>query len=339
MKTLFTLALTLSTTIAHADMQASHLSFDMTVPHHKTAMSGAIWYPTEERGAETLYGDNPVFHGTPVQTNSILADGTFPVVLVSHGLGGNIRTLGWLTAGLAARGAIVVSVNHPNSTTGDLDMLTGLNHGTRAQDMSRALDALLADPMFAGQIDADRILATGFSYGGWTALSLGGVTGNLAGYANHCDEAGTGSTHCRDIARGGIDLRDLDVAAWNASYKDDRITAVAAIDPGLHYGLEAHNIANSVSDVSLIALGTGAHRLFATDFSGNGSWFSDLMPDASIVTIEHASHFSALLTCKPMGAVILREEGDDPVCDDVAGSTRTEVHAEILTAISDQIGL
>ena len=42
------------------------------------------------------------------------------------------------------------------------------------------------------RVDESRIVAVGFSYGGWTALSMGGATGNLAGYAAYCDEWGSG---------------------------------------------------------------------------------------------------------------------------------------------------
>jgi predicted dienelactone hydrolase len=280
-----------------------------------------------------------VFHGTPVQEGGTIDKGPFPVVLLSHGLGGNIRTLSWLSAGLAARGAVVVSVDHPNSTTADFDLRQGLDHWTRVQDLQTALDKLLADPRFAGQLDRTRVMTAGFSYGGWTALSMGGVTGNLAGYAAHCETVGTASSHCADIAEGGLNLHDLDATAWDASYKDQRITMVAAIDPALHYGLTSAHVDGLVDDVLLIGLGDGGDRLLATDFSAKGSDFAALLPDAKIKGIAPANHFAALLPCKPMGAEILLDEGDDPVCDSPAGLDRVAVHDEIITQIATQLGL
>ena len=73
-----------------------------------------------------------------------MAEGPFPVILASHGLGGNVGALGWLTAGLAEAGALVISVNHPNSTTRDFDLQEGLKHWTRTQDLRAALDWLAA---------------------------------------------------------------------------------------------------------------------------------------------------------------------------------------------------
>ncbi len=61
------------------------------------------------------------------------------MIVASHGLGGSIGALGWLTAGLTRAGALVVSVNHPNSTTRDFNLQEGLKHWTRVQDLQAAL--------------------------------------------------------------------------------------------------------------------------------------------------------------------------------------------------------
>ena len=168
---------------------------------------------------------------------------------------------------------------------------------------------------------------------------MGGVTGNLEGYAAYCGEFGNRAADCRDLARAGIEPRDLDPDRWDASYKDGRITAAAAIDPGLHHGLDPGNVKDLVGDVLLIGLGTGADRYLATDFSPSGSGFSALLPQADVRVIEPASHFTALLACKPKGAAILREEGDEPVCDDPKGTDRESVHRRITSSIAAQLGL
>ncbi|WP_386680776.1 alpha/beta hydrolase family protein [Loktanella sp. R86503] len=333
----FAFAVTASSALANGLAGFEAVTFP--VAYQDALVSGAIWYPATDGGTAVSIGDNGVFHGTAVQDAAPIAAGPFPVVLVSHGLGGNIRTLSWLTAGLAARGAVVVSVDHPNSTTQNFDLRAGLDHWTRVQDLQTALDKLESDPRFSGQLDMTRVMAAGFSYGGWTALSMGGITGNLAGYAAHCAEVGGASSHCADLAEGGVDLSGLDAAAWDAPYKDDRITMVAAIDPGLVYGLDQTDVQDLVDDVLLIGLGEGADRLLATDFSATGSDFAAKLPDPKVEVIAPASHFSALLPCKPMGAEILKEEGDDPVCDDPEGSDRVAVHDRIIAKIAAQLGL
>ena len=82
---------------------------------------------------------------------------------------------------------------------------------------------------------------------------------------------------CQDIAQAGIDLMALDAERWDASYRDHHITMVTAIEPGLHHGLLAHNVANMVGDILLIGLGTGSDRYLATDFGPSGSSLSALL--------------------------------------------------------------
>ena len=239
-------------------------------------------------------------------------------MLLSHGLGGRYASLAWLGAGLASHGAIVVAVNHPGSTFGDLDPERSLLHGERTQDFSAIIDAMESAAPEGLEIAPDAIYATGFSYGGWTALASSGLTANLEGYRSHCEEIGDASSHCGDIARWGVDLDAMDAEVWNQSYKDDRVKAVAALDPGLIYGLDATNTENLVDDVLLIGLGKGEDRLLATDFNEPG--LAQLMPQVERHILTPANHYSALPVCTDVGPAILEDEADDPVCTDPVGA-------------------
>ena len=313
----------------------------VTVPaaHHGRGMSGALWYPSAGGGQSFLFGDNPVFHGTEVRDGARMAEGPFPVVLASHGLGGSTGTLGWLTAGLAEAGAFVISVNHPNSTTRDFNLQEGLKHWTRAQDLRAALDWLAAQPELAAHADFSRIYAVGFSAGGWTALALGGARADLEGYGARCETAPPSPWQCADLTRRGADLTAYSATEWNAGRKDRRIRAVAAIDPALTYGLGPAHVRDLVDRVLLIGLGTAETRLPATDFSETGSGFAALVPGAEIETMAPAAHFSALLPCKPEGPAILAAGNDDPVCDDPPGADRAALHKRIVARIAAFLGL
>ncbi|MCC5992926.1 MAG: hypothetical protein JJT99_10415 [Rhodobacteraceae bacterium] len=328
--------LALAPSILHAQ-NAGLREGSLHAPHHGRDMGIALWYPAPENSPTRDFGGNPVFQPIKVAVGADPLPGHYPLVLMSHGLGGQYRALGWLAAGLAQSGAIVVAVNHPNSTVGDFDMQAGLAHWTRAQDLSLALDHLLADPLLAGLIDPDRVAAFGFSYGGWTALSLGGVRGNLAGYAAHCADAPT--RHCADIAQVGADLGALDATLWDGGYADGRIGKVVAIDPGLTYGLTPEDVAELASPTLLIQLGEGADRLDATDMSAQGSNLTGLLPQAKLVEIAPAAHFSVLPLCTEIGALILEEEGDDPVCTDPQGADRAAIHAQVLESVKQYLKL
>jgi len=313
------------------------ITFNAPAPHHRQDLDGVIWYPSQSDGSGTSFGENGVFFGVDASRNATLTDGNYPVVVLSHGMGGHYRTMSWLASELADRGAIVVAMNHPNSSWGDFDIAAGINHWTRAQDMTLALDTLMADPMFAGQIDHSRIMAAGFSYGGWTALSVGGVLGDHAGYLRHCEEYGAASSHCDDLMNGGAGLADKDPTMWNASYADNRFTHILAADPALIWGMEDRNVANIHAPVHLVALGEGDDRLLATDFETSG--FGALLPDAQVDHFAPASHFMFLPLCKPAGEAILIEENDDPVCTDPDGADRAQLHSDIIDLVASDLGL
>ena len=306
--------------------------------HRGRELAGTLFYPSAGGGRAFLFGDNPVFHGTEVLDGARMAAGPFPVVLASHGLGGNTGALGWLTAGLAEAGALVLTVDHPGSTTRDFDLREGLKHWTRAQDLRAVLDWLAAQPDLAAHADFSRIYAVGFSAGGWTALSLGGLRADLEGYGAHCETAPPSPWQCADLARRGADLQAYSAEEWNAGRKDSRIRAVAAIEPALTYGLGEAHARDLVEKVLLIGLGTAGMRLPATDFSETGSGFAALLPNAGIETMTPAAHFSALPPCKPRGAAILAAGGEDPLCDDPPGTDRPALHKRIVARIAAFLG-
>lgn len=292
------------------------------------ALVGGLWYPADGAGASSLLFDSPIFQGVPVRPEAAIRPGRWPLVLLSHGVGGHWRSLAWLGAGLAQQGAVVVAVNHPGSTFGDYDMRRSLDHGSRVNDLKTTLDALLNDPAMGPHIDRARIYAAGFSLGGWTALSIGGLRGDLNAYAHYC--ATSGHRHCRDIARARIDLTRLDAPVWNRSYRDPRVEAVAAIDPALHQGLTAAQASDMATPVLLIGLGRGSDRLPDTDFSPSGSALSQILPGAHVEVLAPAFHFSALPVCKPAGPKLLADDNDDPVCTDPPGTDRPAQHQRIV---------
>ncbi len=126
--------------------------------------------------------------------------------VLSHGSGGNMDALGWLSSELALNGAVVLAVNHPGSTSGDSSPRCFIKLWERAADISAALDHLLADPTFAAHIDTSRISAVGFSMGGGTVLNLGGARMCRADLVDYCDHYGAATVECVFFAKGAVDI-------------------------------------------------------------------------------------------------------------------------------------
>lgn len=332
------LALALSTLASGALAEGAGLKIDQIyMPHHDAEARVAIWYPRVTGGTETVYAENPVFRGVEAYTAAETAAGLHPVVLFSHGMGGTDRAQAWLGSALADRGAIVVMVNHPGSTWGDHDMARGVRHWTRAADLSRALDVLTDDPDLGPHLDLTRVMAAGFSFGGWTALSLGGVTGNLDGIVAACTAQIETIEACDMLLSDRVGMQRQDPGLWNARYADPRVTSVVAIDPGFVWGLAMADVADLVPGAVLIGLGDRDTQMSATDFTQSG--LAAMIPDARVLQLAPAFHFTAMPVCRPEGAAILEAEQDDPVCTDPPGTERETVHAAIIDALAEALGL
>lgn len=332
------LAVIMSVPAALAADRVGMTVLDLPAAHHDRPVKTLVFFPAEG-GTEGVIGDNPVFFGTTLHEHAQAVPGKYPVILMSHGWGGNATRMAWLEAGLAAKGAIVVAVNHPNSTTGDIQYQSALNHWTRAEDLSVALDSVLKDAELGPMIDPARIYAAGFSYGGWTALSMAGVRGRREGFEAYCKAAGDGSDFCRMLKKQGVKIAAIDAEKYEASYKDKRIAAAAAIEPGMTWDLTPSDVSDLDVPVLLIGLGQGKDRLEATDTSKAGSNFEALVPAARVEIIAPANHFTALGVCKPEGAALLAGENDDPVCTDPPGTDRKAVDDKIISLIAEHFKL
>ncbi|MGY6632551.1 MAG: alpha/beta hydrolase family protein [Alkalilacustris sp.] len=332
MRALVLAALLMPAAVAAQSPAAGLQEVTIPAPHHGRSLALALWYPARPDAPTEAFAGNPVFHPVAVARDGAALPGPHPVVLLSHGLGGHYRSLAWLAAGLAEAGAVVIAVNHPNSTFGDLDLARGMAHWTRAADLTAALDHAAADPELAPLLDLSEVAAVGFSYGGWTALQLGGVRGHLAGFAAHCAESIARDRHCADLAAGGVDLAAFDPAEWDAPHSDPRITRVVAIDPALTWRLSPAHVAGLDAETLLIQLGAELDRLPATDIGPDGSGVTALLPRTRVLEIAPAAHFSVLPLCTSAGAALLEEDGDDPVCTDPAGAERADIHEQVLAA-------
>ena len=335
----FTVSLLALSFWAHAESVPGMKQFLVDGEHQQSVISAAMWYPTPQKDKISRYAENPVFNGVAVIVDAERAAGRFPVILLSHGMGGGLQSVAWLGTGLAKQGALVVAVAHPGSKFSDFDKDRLFNHWTRVQDLQAVIKHLEQNPDFQKKIDWQRVYVAGFSYGGWTALSMAGVTGNLAGYQQHCERVGDDGQGCDIFGKAGVDINSLNAELWDASYKDDRIQGAAAIDPGLIYGLQPANVEAVIGSVSLIGLGEKTSRLPAADFSSTGSNFAALLPEAKITEIIPANHFTAMPECRPEGASILKAENDDPVCTDPPGTDRVKVHARIIKTITSAFDL
>lgn len=302
--------------------------------HHARPIEGAIWYPAASTTYKTEIGSNPVFKGVEAMQAPVPAEGPFPLVVVSHGSGGNIDNLGWLAAGLVEAGAVVVGVNHPGSTSGDSSPRRTIRHWTRAQDASAALSHVLEHPDFAPLVDPSRISMLGFSFGGFTALSLAGARADLGQYMEYCDTYDEGAMDCIFMAKGGVQFDRLDPEMFAGDLRDARISKTVAVDPGFGFAYTQASLDRVEHPVFLLNFGKTEDLTISINVGPTGSDLAARLPDATYAQVEGANHFTFLAESTPIAPVLLKEEGEDPICDDPDGVDRALAHAEILGQIT-----
>ena len=320
---------------ALADTLPGYDRFDLTSAHRARPIAASVWYPAAGATYRVPIGDNPIFQPTPVFVGPAIAEGRHPLILLSHGSGGNSDGLGWLLSALAQKGAIVLAVNHPGSTSGDSSPRRSTDLGARATDLRAALDHVLADPAFAPFIDTQNISVVGFSLGGSTALGLAGLRFDRRVQADRCRK-GPDAADCGFFLKGGVDFATA--PGFSADARDPRISRAVAIDPGFGGAVVADSINAVTAQVHLINLGE-ADRLAATDVSASGNNLAARLPGASYSVIAPAMHFTFLGLCKEDAARLLEEEGDDPVCTDPEGAVRADVHQALITRIAAALAL
>ncbi|MEZ5752259.1 MAG: hypothetical protein R3D60_09940 [Paracoccaceae bacterium] len=309
--------------------------FTLAAAHRPAPLSAAVYYPAGAGGEAVREGDNIIFSGVDVRRDAPAAGTGLPLILVSHGSGGNYHGLAWLGAGLA-EGAIVAMVNHPGSTSRDSTPTQTAFLDRRAHDISALLDAVLADPQLAGRIDPDRIAVLGFSLGGGTALQLAGARFDRAAYRQFCATYTDEATGCDWMQSDGFDLTQ-----WPASAEDDlrdpRISSLIAIDPAFGHSWRPESLAAMNLPALLINLGeTGpGTEWFGVGVGPDSANLPGQMPDARYRVVPDAWHFSMLPECRFFAPLLTWWEGEDPICSDAWGWDRAGTHATVIGMVSD----
>jgi dienelactone hydrolase len=160
-----------------------------------------VWYPASaeysgldlERSSRDRYALAPHLPRLPQDAvrDAALRQGSYPLVVFSHGSFAHRRQSTFLCTHLASHGYVVAAVDHAGNTIADLAngaRLAGLTReppehiaqlideliAARVPAVRRVLDAILSGGAaeLSGAIDPQRIGVSGHSFGGWTALAV-----------------------------------------------------------------------------------------------------------------------------------------------------------------------
>lgn len=314
---------------------------EITVADQARPLHVALWYPTDDTGPSTAVAENAVFHGVSVVKDATLEKETHPLVLLSHGYGGSWRNLSWLAGALAQQGYIVAAPDHPGTTTRDRDPQKAARLWERPHDLSRTLDALLADPQLAGGIAPGRIAAIGHSLGGWTVTESAGGRFDADLIMPDC-ETRFSAIACRTYAELGLGQSANATETLRGDLSDKRIGAVVTLDLGPARGFTPASLEAMRIPFLVIAAGTDVDKDTATKgqiaaTNEDSRYIAQHLPKATSPYTEIAGslHFSFMQICKPGAVEMIQEEapGEEFVCKDGGTRSREAIHEDTLRVI------
>ncbi|MEY1556206.1 alpha/beta hydrolase family protein [Yoonia sp. R2331] len=186
-----------------------------------------IWYPALDNTVpggqhEAVIRDGTttvMLEGYATRGAVPATQGSYPLVILSHGYPGNRWLMGWLGENLASKGYVVVSIDHKDSTYSD-QAAFGSTLVNRPWDQRYVIDRMAALKDEIGAItDAENAAVVGYSMGGYGALIYAGagVTQLATAY-----EWG---------APQGLLERNMMGTTEHQSLRDDRVKAFVAFGP------------------------------------------------------------------------------------------------------------
>ncbi len=296
-----------------------------------------IWYPADPSAVEQMQWigspDSPFAKVGKAARDATPLAGTekFPLILLSHGIGGSSSMMGWLGSALASHGYIAAAVNHPgNNALEDYTIPGAILWGERAHDLSAVLDQMLGDSTFGSRVDPKRIGAAGFSLGGLTVIELAGGIAELSRYQEFC-KSPKADGMCNDtleypglLAKSAA-LAKTDPATQTAlgenskSHRDPRIRAIFAIAPAIGPAFDPDSLAKISVPTQIVA---GAiDNVVPIDSSAK--FFAAHIPGAQLAIMQAVGHYTFLATCAELG-----DRTRPQLCLDQAGILRDEIHAQ-----------
>lgn len=302
---------------------------EMQVPGRDGPVRLHIWYPTDSTDATILLGQNGLFYGEHVRPDAPPIAGPLPVVVFSHGSGGNAERSGWLAGWLASQGMIVAAPDHPGTTSGDSDPFQTPLIWLRTADLTAALDLLQNTPPVGLVPDLTRTAAVGFSLGGHTALGLGGVRVDRDRFIAHCG-ARPDAPDCAWMLAAGVDFGKVDAGLYNSDLSDPRVMTAVAVDPALVQAVDMKSLP-PVPPRSVLMINLGDPATMPDGMEASG--LVKAIPGAEYQMVPGSAHYSFLAECSPLGVIIIGAMEADNICSDAGLRDRGVIHDELRQAI------
>lgn len=277
-----------------------------------------VWYPIEEHieaaPIEGLWLRCAEARDAPLRTTLE----KYPLIVMSHGNGGDRMNNSWLAEILAANGYIVASCDHHGNTWNNKIAENFVRIWERPKDVSFVVDELLKHEKFGSSINCQKIGFIGYSLGGQTGIWIaGGKINNLGKDAIQ--------TIPVDQLPENIDenlINSIDFTPATHSYRDHRICAVFVMAPALGYLFDLASLQAISIPVHIVA----SEGDQVTPIESSAKLLASKIKKAVFTLISgNANHYVFLNEVSKGGKMLL----DKRVALDPPNVNRGEIHDQI----------
>ena len=319
-----------------AEINIGQKSFKYNDDERNRPLEVEVWYPTNDILALTrkeeirTKEENSTFKILPTIPDAKIINGKLPLLIVSHGTGGNRFSLTWLIEKMVKQGYIVVSLGHYGNTTFNKVPREFVKWWERAIDVKFVLDNVLVEPALKKHIDIEKIGGIGFSLGGYTNIALaGGVVDRTNRESNDEDRENTQRELPPEFPKTDevIDFQnDSLIVASYARYrdkvKDDRIKAFFVMAPGIGFGFHSKEQTKSINAPVFIIAGRGDTN---APVELNAIKYHELIPTSELHLLgKSVHHYVFLNEPTPFGKKAAPE-----ITIDHQGVERKEIHDSV----------
>ena len=222
-----------------------------------------IWYPT----LDTLIKKEPrtnqkeLFKTIETIPNATIPNKKFPLLIISHGTGGNRFSLTWFIEKMVKEGYVVVSLDHYGNSTFNKIPREFVKWWERAIDVQYVLTQVLKNEEIGTKIDTSRIGGVGFSLGGYTNIALaGGYVDRTVRENEKVEDREMPAEFPETDEIIDFENDSLIVSSYNKyknHVKDDRIKSFFVMAPAIGFGFHSKEQTDKITAPIFIVAGKG----------------------------------------------------------------------------------
>jgi predicted dienelactone hydrolase len=242
----------------------------------------------------------------------------YPLVLISHGHGGDRFNISWLAEILAVNGYIVAAMDHYGNTWNNKIPESYTRPWERPKDISFVIDQLLSTAHFKDKIDEKKIGFAGYSLGGATGIWIAGA---VAAEISNEQIAIACQKDLESVVPPDV-FANTNFDEARQSFEDKRVNAFLLMAPALGWLFDEKSLRAVARPIYII----GAEKDKIAPIETNAKVFAKKLSKATLRIVPgDADHYVFLNRASQLGKRLLEPK----LAEDSSTLGRRKIHEDI----------